>query len=64
MLVNFLPVNVENPLSDQLSVVSNSCQRSPSVLSLCVVEDESLGRMQKCLSLKMIVAVALQWMDL
>ncbi len=44
MLVNFLPVNVENPLSDQLSVISNSCQRSSSVLSLCVVEDESLGR--------------------
>lgn len=43
MLVNFLPVHVENPLSDQLSDVSTSCQRSSSVLSLCAVEDESLG---------------------
>jgi len=43
MLVNFLPVNVEHPQSDQLSGVSTSCQRSSSVLSLCAVEDESLG---------------------
>ncbi|KAL1277386.1 hypothetical protein QQF64_024059 [Cirrhinus molitorella] len=44
MLVNFLPVNVENSVSDQLSDVSDSCQRLPSDLPLCVVEDETLGR--------------------
>lgn len=43
MLVNFLPVNVEHLQSDQLSGVSTSCKRSSSVLSLCAVEDESLG---------------------
>ncbi|KAL1268637.1 hypothetical protein QQF64_034000 [Cirrhinus molitorella] len=44
MLVNFLLVNVENSVSDQLSDVSDSCQRLPSVLPLCAVEDETLGR--------------------
>lgn len=33
---------MENSLSYLLSDASNSCQRSPSVLSLSVVEDETL----------------------
>lgn len=36
-------MNMENSLSYLLSDASNSCQRSPSVLSLSVVEDETLG---------------------
>uniref|UniRef100_A0A672M491 Gypsy retrotransposon integrase-like protein 1 n=1 Tax=Sinocyclocheilus grahami TaxID=75366 RepID=A0A672M491_SINGR len=43
MLVNFLPVTMKNSLSGQVSDASDSCQRSPSDLSLSTVEDETLG---------------------